>query len=119
MRKQKLIKSFFVILIIVGVVFAFNNPAVRYQFVTMFHLYGGNVKGINTVRAGTITGQLEGDVNDQIESLKKQALNLRITDVINFFNRTQKVARDFKSMQEYVKDQTKDLHVGSKSAEKK
>ena len=119
MRKRKFIKSFFVILVILGGVFAFNNPTVRYQFVTMFHLYGGSVKGISTSRADGITNQLQTDVNGQIDQVKKQALNLRISDLINFFNRTQKIAKDFKSMQEYVKDQTKNIHIGSKSAEKK
>ena len=119
MRKTKFVRSLFVILIIVGAVFAFNNPMVRYQFVTMFHLYGGNVLGVNTVRAGGITNQLQKDVNGQIDQVRKQAFNLKISDVMSFFNKTQKVAKDFKSVQNYVKDQTGNLHIGSNSATKK
>lgn len=119
MHKKKLLKSFFIILIIVGAVFAFKNPTVKDQLSTIFHLYGGNVLGINTKKADGLTSQLQSDVNQQINNVQKQALNLKISDVLNFFNRTQKVANDFKSMQNYVKDQAGKIHIASKSAESK
>jgi hypothetical protein len=85
----------------------------------MMSLYGGNVLGMNTSRAQDITTQLQTDVNKQIEQTKNQALNIKISDVLNFFNRTQKVTNDFKSVQKYVKDQTENIHIGSKSATRK
>lgn len=85
----------------------------------MFHLYGGSVLGINTKKADGVTSQLQSDINQQIGNVQKQALNLKISDVLNFFNRTQKVANDFKSMQNYVKDQAKNIHISSKSASQK
>lgn len=119
MRKKKFIRSFFVVLVIVGAIFAFNNPTVRDRLITTFHLYGGSVKGINTQRADDITTQLNSDINHQIDQAKNQALNIRVSDILGFFNRTQKIGNDFKSMQNYVKTQVGNIHPASKSASNK
>lgn len=119
MRKKKLLKAFFILLLIGGAIFAFKNPIVSNQIGNVFHTYGGSVLGINTKKADGITSQLQSDVNQQINNVQKQALNIRLSDIFNFFNRTQKVANDFKSMQNYVKDQAGKIHIASKSATSK
>ena len=88
-----------------------RNQALKYSHISVPNLpavKGINlpaVKGISTGKSGSISGQLKSEVNNTINSAEKQALNLKVSDLVNFFNRAQKIGKDARSFQDYVKQQ--------------
>lgn len=61
-----------------------------------------SVKGINTSRAGEISNGLKSKA-------EKQVMNIKISDLVNIYNRTQKIASDFRAFQDYIKKEAGSL----------
>lgn len=75
------------------------------QVFAILHLPDSSVKGASTERAKEITGNIQTDINNQVGSLEKQAMNLRVSDAINFFSRVGKIPQDISSVQQYISGQ--------------
>ena len=102
------ILSFAVIIGIVYFVVNYSGP-VKDKFLTLLHLSSNSVKGASTKRAETISGQIKSDVNNQIDSIKNQALNVKVSDLMNTVSRLQKIPHDINSVENYFKDQLTNL----------
>lgn len=107
MGKLAVLKNIFLICALVGVVYLVGNygePA-KNQVFAVLHLPNSSVKGTSTQRAKEITGNIQTDVNNQVNSLEKQALNLRVSDALSFFSRVSKIPQDINSVQQYLSGQ--------------
>lgn len=60
------------------------------------------VKGVNTHKAQEITEDLSTDVGDQIDGAAEKAGEVKVNDVVGFFQRFQKIPEDFNNMKSYV-----------------
>lgn len=69
----------------------------------MFSEAQKSVKGISTNKSEEITNQLQKDVGNGIDQAQKQVLNMRVSDIVDFFNKGQKISSDFHVFQESVK----------------
>jgi hypothetical protein len=63
------------------------------------------VKGASTSRAQNITGQITGDINEQVNNAKKQAMQLSLQDVMNYLGRFNRVPQDIMGAKDYVTQQ--------------
>jgi len=113
------VRSIVAVLLLVGIVFGATQYAgfINDQATTFFHQSSGSVKGAKTDKAHEITDKFGSDLEDQVEEVKKQAMNVKIGEVISTFSRIQKIPQDIKSFGVYVKDQAEDMlksKVGNK-----
>lgn len=69
------------------------------------------VKGLNTERAGSISGQLRSEFDKGVDDARKQALNLKVSDLMNYLNRGQKIASDLRGFQEYIKKEVENFRL--------
>jgi ABC-type bacteriocin/lantibiotic exporter with double-glycine peptidase domain len=109
---KKFIRLCLIFILIGGGIIIYKQPAIREKIMTATHIFTPSlpaVKGINTNKAGDISNQLKSDVNNTINQAEKQALNIKVSDLLSFFNRTQKIANDLRSFQEYVKKEVANL----------
>lgn len=100
----KLIRHVLTLILIIGIgyfIITYSGP-VKDKFMTLFHLSAGSVKGASTSRANALTGQIKSDINNQVGSLEKQALNIKISDIVQVLSRLQKIPRDINSLENYL-----------------
>ncbi len=108
----KFIKLCIVFIIIGGGVFTFNRPDIRDKIISSVQGVKPalpDVKGLSTNNVGSISGQLKTDIDNGIILAQKQALNLKIGDLVNIYHGYQKIANDFRSLQENVKGQVENF----------
>ena len=111
------IKHLLTIALVIGIVYfavSYSGP-VKDRFLTILHFSGSSVKGASTKRADAISGQIKSDINNQLDSVKKQALNVKVSDLMNTFSRLQKIPRDVTSLENYLKDQLNNLTKNKKA----
>lgn len=108
----KFIRLCIIFIIIGGGIIIYNKPDVRDKIIASVQGFKPalpDVKGLSTNKAGSISGQLKSDIDNSINQAQKQALNMKVGDLVNIFHGTQKIANDFRSFQEYVKGQVENL----------
>ena len=105
------LKNIFLILALVAIVYFVSHYGgfAQSQLFKMFNIPGSSVAGASTKRAEEISGKISSDINDQLEILKKQALNLTLGDAINGLSRLQKVQKDFNSLKDYTEKKANDV----------
>ncbi len=102
----KFIRLCIIFILIGGGFILYNQQVVRDRitpYVSMLPQAQKSVKGINTNRSEEITNQLKKEVDSGINQAQKQALNIKVSDVYNFFNKGQKITGDFRAFQENLK----------------
>ena len=114
---KRLIRHLLSFAIIIGMVyFALNySGPVKDKFLTLLHFSNSSVKGASTKRAEAISGQIKNDINTQLDSVKNQALNIKVSDLMNTFSRLQKIPRDINGLQSYLRDQINTLTKSKKA----
>lgn len=68
-----------------------------------------DVKGISTDKAGVIPGQLKSNIDKGLNEAQKQARDIKVGDLMDIVNRTQKFAKDFRQFQEYIKKEVENF----------
>lgn len=63
------------------------------------------VKGVNTNKAQEITEDLSSDVGQQVDNAAEKAGEVKVNDVVAFFQRFQKIPEDISNMKTYVTEQ--------------
>ena len=107
MGSVKFFLRIFLLTFIVGIViavFVFSS-GIRNTVLGTFNKETGSVKGISTKRAQKITSQIASDIGDGFDIAKKQVLNIKIGDALNYFSRLQKIPQDIQSGGQYVQEQ--------------
>ena len=65
----------------------------------------GTVKGSSTEKNKEVSKQVKTDLGSQLDNAKKQALNIRIIDIANGFNRLKKIPQDIGNVKDYTLEQ--------------
>jgi hypothetical protein len=68
-----------------------------------------DVLGARTQKAGDISKAVSSDIGDGVEAAKKQALNIKIGDIINIVSRAQKIPQDAHKVGDYVREQADNM----------
>lgn len=92
------LKNILVIVFIVGFVFVATN----YSGLLKDQI---GVKGASTDRAKEISGQMGSDIGAQIDMVKKQVMDVKVSDLVNGLSRAQKIPEDFNKSTDYLKEQ--------------
>lgn len=93
----KFIKLCLIFIIIGGGIILYNQKKLSFSLPEF-----KNVKGINTSKAAEIPNQLKSEAEKKVKDTK-------ISDLINIYNQAQKLARDFRAFQEYLKKEAANL----------
>lgn len=103
----KFIKLCLLIILIGGGILLYNQPSIRNNLLSYLPQNASvpDVKGIGTEKAQDVSGQLKSDIDEGVKRVQGEALNLKVSDLINILNRGQKIAEDFRGFQEYIKVQ--------------
>lgn len=93
-------------ILFVGIVFFIANYAEfgKSQVLALLHIPGSSVQGASTQRAQEISQQFSSDIGKQVESVKEQAMEIKIGDIIGFFARLQKIPQDIGTMESVVRE---------------
>ena len=94
-----------IIFILIGGGFILYN-----QYPNMFTQTQKAVKGISTNKSEEISNQLKREVGSGVNQVQKQALNIKFSDVYDFFNKGQKITGDFRTFQENIKKEIENLN---------
>ena len=108
MNKLGFLKNISLLIALVVVVYLVANygGSIKNQVMGMLNIPGSSVKAASTQRAQEISDKFTSDLSSEIDIVTSQVLNLKVSDAINGFSRLQKIPRDIKSMQTYIKEQT-------------
>jgi hypothetical protein len=104
----KFIRLCIIFIIIGGGILIYNQPEIRGKIIQIVSPTLSNlpdVKGISTKRANNISNHIRSDIIDSIAQAQSNVLNLRVSDIINFVNGSQKIASDFRGFQDYIKEE--------------
>ncbi len=103
----KFISLCLLFIVIGGGILLYNQPAIRNNILTYLPQNKSlpDVKGIGTEKAQDVTGQIKSDIDEGVKKVQGEALNLKVSDLVNIVNRGQKIAEDFRGFQEYIKAQ--------------
>jgi hypothetical protein len=63
------------------------------------------VKGASTDKAHEVSKQISNDVGQEVDAAKDKAMDVKVKDVVGFFNRFQKIPEDVNSARNYVQEQ--------------
>src|SRR5437879_2549233 len=108
MKGLSILKNILVLAILLGLVyFAVSYSGVIKQTAV--------IKCASTKRADEITHQLNSDFGSQAGVIKKQAMNIMVSDFIAILSRVQKIPKDVAGLGNYIRNQINDY---SKSAKK-
>lgn len=99
---KKFISFCLVFILIGGGIILYKQPSLLSSVPGLKNINFKSVKGINTDKAEEVSGKLKSEA-------EKQVMNIKISDLINIFNQTQKIAGNFRSFQEYVKKEAENL----------
>lgn len=97
-----------IIFILVGAGFILYNQ--HYFSVNMFPQVQESVKGISTNKSEQISSQLKKEVDSGINQAQRQVLDLKVSDIYNFFNKGQKITGDFQSLSENIKKEIENFN---------
>jgi len=67
------------------------------------------VKGASTKKTNEISAEINSNIKDQVSIAEKQALNLKISDIMNGFSGLSKIPKDFNSIDGYLKQQVSNM----------
>lgn len=107
----KFIKLCLLFIVIGGGVLLYNKPTIRNNILSYLPQNASvpDVKGIGTEKAQDVTGQLKNDIDEGVKKVQGEALNLKVSDIMNIVSRGQKIAEDFRGFQEYIKAQAEGI----------
>jgi hypothetical protein len=74
-----------------------------------FHIPGSSVEGASTKRAQELSQQFSSSFGNQVDVVKKQALQVKVSDVVNSFSHLRKIPQDIPAMEKYVQDQVENM----------
>lgn len=102
-----IIKNIFIILLITALVyFTVNNLSfVKNQIASMLHIPQQDLGVLSTEKGQHLARQFNTDIGSQVNTLGKNALNLKIGDALTYFSRMQKIPKDIHSAESYVTNQ--------------
>jgi hypothetical protein len=111
MRFITALRNIFLLLLIVGFVYIFSNYAepVKNMVFGMLHIPSSSVLGASSERASDFSQKVSSDIGNQAENLKKQALNIKVGDIVNTLARAQKIPQDITIAEEFIKTQFENL----------
>ena len=111
MRIFSVLRNVFLILLIVGVVYMFANYAepVKNMVFGVLHLPTNNVLGASSSRAGDFSKKVGSDVGAQVNNLEKQALNIKVSDILGVVGRAQKIPQDIIAAGNFIKQQAENI----------
>ena len=95
---MKHLRNLIAVLVLVAVVYGITNYAGQIQQQV-------GVKGASTSRAQEIAGQIGNDVGSQAGSVEKQAMQVKVSDIVNGLSRFQRIPQDANSIKNYVQTQ--------------
>ena len=90
----KFIRICIIFILIGGGFILYNQQIVKDRinpYLNIFSQAQKSVKGISTNKSEEISNQLKKEVGSGINQIQKQALNIKLSDVINFLNKGQKI----------------------------
>lgn len=93
----KHIRTILVILFIGAIVYFLPN------IISMVEESG--VKGASAERAKEVSGNVGKSISTQTDILKKQVLNIKVSDIIDGASKVSKISQDIKNGQKYLKEQ--------------
>jgi len=104
-KLRVVIKIIFLVLLVEAVyaVTIYGEP-VKEKVVSLLHISQKSVEGASTKRAQDISHQIGTDVGGQVDQVKKQVLNIKVSDVINGFSNLQRVSRDVQAVEKYTQE---------------
>lgn len=100
-----------IFILIGGGIILFKQQSLRDRALSYLHINDirfanlPEVKGIKISKAGELTKNIKSDVDAGVKQTQKGAMNLKVSDLINIYERGQKLVKDFRSFQDYVKEQ--------------
>ena len=97
----KHIKNIFVIALIGSAIYFLPNYAGVAQKI--------GVKGASSERAQEVSSKIGSDINTQADVIKKQILNVKISDIINSVSNLSKVSQDIKNGEKYLREQVENV----------
>ncbi len=105
---KKFIKLCLLFILIGGGYILYNKSDVRNNIISYIQNLP-NVKGISISKTEDVPDQVKSKVNEEINQAEKKVKNTKISDLINIYNQTKKIAHDFRSFQEYIKKEAANL----------
>lgn len=108
---MSVLKNIFLILFIIGVVFAVSQYAepLKNKAMGILNMEDSEVLGASSSRAGEITKKVSSDIGKQLEGVQKQVLQVTLGDVVNTVSRLQKIPQDINSVHKFVQDQAENV----------
>lgn len=91
--------KFLLVFLVLGALIYFSTiyaTPLKEKVAVLFHLSSSQVKGAST--RADLPDHLKKDVATQAAILKKNAMNVKVSDFLNFFGRTKKIVTDVKSV---------------------
>lgn len=96
-----------IVALIGGVYFLSQNvDTLRIQVARLLHI-SPKVLGVNT-RITNPADEIKKDVTEQVDIVKKQALNIRVSDVLTTVGRAQKIGHDMQDIRSFTLTQIND-----------
>ena len=116
MSKFAVLRNLIMIIIIVGVVFMFSNYAepVKNMVFGMLNIPNSSVLGASSQRAEEFSQKVGSDIGGHLENLQKQALNIKMGDIVNTLSRAQKIPQDLNTAREFIKEQADNVLQSTK-----
>ena len=101
----KTFKNIGIFLFLILLVYLATNFGAPLKDQVFSALHIGSVKGSSTEKNKEVSKKVKTDLGSQMDNVKKQALNVRIIDVMNGFNRLKKIPQDISHVKEYTMEQ--------------
>jgi hypothetical protein len=107
MRIFSVLRNVFLIVLVVGVVYMFANYAepVKTMVFSMLHIPSSSVLGASSSRAEDFSKKVGADIGVQANNLEKQALNIKVGDIVSVLGRAQKIPQDIQAAGDFIKQQ--------------
>ena len=100
-------KNLFFLFFVVGLVYVLSNYGGMVEDKVLFltHLSKTDVQGASTQRAKEIQKQVGSDVSQQAQDLQKQAMQVKVGDILQFLGRAQRIPQDAIGIESFVQQQ--------------
>jgi len=92
------LRNIIAVIVLIAIIYGVTNYAGQIQEQI-------GVKGASTSRAQEIAGKIGNDVGSQVDSAEKQAMQLKVSDIVNGLSRFQRIPQDTNSIKEFVQTQ--------------
>ncbi len=109
---RSILRNLFIMGILIGIIYGITNynGVIQYEAAKLLHLSSSHVAGASTkVEDEKIGPEIGKEVAHGVEGVKKQALNVKVGDVISTLGRAEKIIHDAQSVTTYVKEQIQHL----------